>query len=219
MSLKQSYDKTAIKQRAAHLYQTQGRMKAARYLASTLFYGITDGDKPYIGHLTRVTNNITNARIKPVGYLHDLLEMIPGWTMQDVRDIGFDDYDIAGLDAVTKRKGELYFDFIERSSMSQQGVDIKLADLIDNSNFLRIPKRNLNKKEDIEQKRKYFIAYHYLKDVQDGVIEPATPVAEWLRTQPPEMQRESWSLILKHSSAYKNRPAPAPQDPRRDLGL
>lgn len=192
-----SFNKDALKQAATTILQTQGMEDAARFLAQTLFAGRVDkGGHPYIGHLERVARGIDDSALRPAGWLHDLLEDIGGWVADDLRDIGFNDYIVDAVVAVSKAGEDApYFDEMVKVGMTPQAIRLKKSDLVDNSNYLRLP--GLPSYEDIEQKSKYYLSYHYLDDVQHGVVAPGTPFAVWMMKQPPTMH--DWNLLRKHS--------------------
>jgi len=70
----------------------------------------------------------TTART--AGYLHDVVED-GGVTVADIRERFGDDV-ARVVNAVTRRKGEVYADFIERAGRDRLGRAVKLADLQDN---------------------------------------------------------------------------------------
>jgi (p)ppGpp synthase/HD superfamily hydrolase len=68
-------------------------------------------------------------RIYIVALLHDVVE--DGYTtfkkLQKLYDL--DDEQMAALDAITRREGEKYFDYIERVKQNEMAKTVKLADL------------------------------------------------------------------------------------------
>jgi hypothetical protein len=178
----------------------QGKEKAAVFLATTLFQGMLDGsDAPYIGHLIRTGQGMRDKNRRYLGYLHDLVENIKGWTFKDLEKVGFDRRDLAALDAVTKRPGEKYFDFITRIGTNADAIDIKMSDIADNSNFLRMPAEKLHDPGWIENKQKYYLSYHYLQDIRDRKIEPGSDFGLWLRDQP--CWKKNRVLLERYSDA------------------
>ncbi len=65
-----------------------------------------------------------------VGILHDVPEKT-GWTLDNLRSEGFSDHVLEAIDAVTRRHGESYFDFVERTRTNDLGRRVKIADLND----------------------------------------------------------------------------------------
>jgi (p)ppGpp synthase/HD superfamily hydrolase len=71
-----------------------------------------------------------------VAVLHDVVEDT-SVTLEDIAEQGFGPDVIAGVDALTRRDCEDYFDYIERCSQDYIGCLVKLADLEDNSDPIR----------------------------------------------------------------------------------
>jgi (p)ppGpp synthase/HD superfamily hydrolase len=93
---------------------------------------------PYIAHPVRVALRVAAmhpaqaAYFQIVAFLHDVVEDTDV-TLEELRELGFDEIVIAAVDAVTKRPGEKYTDFILRiKSAGYIAVDVKLADIEDN---------------------------------------------------------------------------------------
>lgn len=194
----ESSDKNFIKQTAQNILELDGQLAAARFLAQTLFAGIMElGGSPYFGHLERVAAGVDNDdRAKAVAYMHDLVEDIDGWEFEDLIDIGFDDYVMEGMQAVTKDDEDPYFDEMVSVGKVPQGTKVKLSDLRDNTNILRLGR--VPNENDIERTRKYFLAWSYLTDVDNGITERGTPFTKWMQSKPPEMQ--DWGLVQKYST-------------------
>lgn len=54
-------------------------------------------------------------------------------------ELGFAESVLEALDAVTRREGESYEDFVKRAAKNPIGRNVKRADLLDNLNLSRIP--------------------------------------------------------------------------------
>jgi (p)ppGpp synthase/HD superfamily hydrolase len=65
-----------------------------------------------------------------VAVLHDVVEDAD-FSLDDIL-VRFGEHVRAGVDAVTRRAGEDYFDFARRAGMDQIGRKVKIADLRDN---------------------------------------------------------------------------------------
>ena len=94
--------------------------------------------KAYILHPLRVMQRCQphgdSAQI--VGVLHDVVE--DTWVkLEHLRALAFPDEVVSAIDAISHRKGESYFDYIERCSSNQIAALVKLADLEDNSDPVR----------------------------------------------------------------------------------
>lgn len=92
---------------------------------------------PYMLHPLRVMLRLESADARIVGVLHDVVED-SDTTLEDLRAEGFSEAVLAGLEAVTKRLGEGYMDFVRRAAADPIGRLVKVADLVDNSDLSRI---------------------------------------------------------------------------------
>ncbi len=93
---------------------------------------------PYILHPLRVMQNVVSTDEMIVAVLHDVVEDCPQWTFDRLISEGFSDVVLRGLDAVTKREGESYEDFVRRAAADPVGRAVKVADLRDNMDLTRI---------------------------------------------------------------------------------
>jgi (p)ppGpp synthase/HD superfamily hydrolase len=91
----------------------------------------TENDDPYILHPLRVMLGLNDEDERIVGVLHDVVEKT-GWTLENLRHEGFPDQIIEAVDAVTRRHGEDYFDFVQRTRSNDLGRRVKIMDLKDN---------------------------------------------------------------------------------------
>lgn len=141
----------------------------------------------YSNHWLRVAEDTFSQEKKMVGILHDVVEDSE-WTLEDLKTYGFSDRVIKGVDAVTKRDGELYFDFIERCGQSGiDAIDVKLKDLAHNSDQSRTPNITYTEKQ-MAKIRAYNISYYYLVGIKKGEVEPGTPITDFIQTVPAYMQ-------------------------------
>jgi len=86
---------------------------------------------PYILHPLRVMLMMEDEPCRIVAVMHDVAEDCEhGW--QDIDEAGFDDEILNAIDAVTRREGEAYFDYVRRAGANEIGKIVKLADLKDN---------------------------------------------------------------------------------------
>jgi (p)ppGpp synthase/HD superfamily hydrolase len=92
---------------------------------------------PYIFHPLRVMLHVQTLEEKIVAVLHDVVEDTP-WTIERLRGEGFSESVLAGIEAVSRRDGESYDQFVLRSGEHPIGRIVKIADLIDNSNTSRV---------------------------------------------------------------------------------
>lgn len=97
--------------------------------------------QPYIVHPLRLMLSVpmhdTDAQM--VALLHDVVEDTP-ITLEDLRTHGYPDTLIEALDCLTRRDDETYEQFIQRIKPNPLARRVKLADLKDNMNMVRLPK-------------------------------------------------------------------------------
>jgi (p)ppGpp synthase/HD superfamily hydrolase len=92
---------------------------------------------PYILHPLRVMLRFYSQDERITAVLHDVIEDSPV-TLDELRRSGFSEKIIGALDSLTKRDGESYEQFIERAAANPLARRVKLADLEDNLNLLRL---------------------------------------------------------------------------------
>ena len=106
---------------------------------------IDKAEAPYILHPLRVMMRMDSTREMIVAVMHDVVEDNEQWTLQRLKDEGFGQEIIDAIDALTKKNTETYMEFIRRVSQNAIGRKVKLADLEDNMNVMRIS--NLKEKD------------------------------------------------------------------------
>lgn len=87
---------------------------------------------PYILHPLRVMLAAREGDERVVAVLHDVVED-SDWTIERLKAEGLTEVQAAALDAVTRREGEDYFDFVDRAGRDPLGRAVKILDLRDNS--------------------------------------------------------------------------------------
>lgn len=180
--------------------QGEPEINLALLIAANALHGQTRRDgTDYDPHYLRVAFRNTSSRDKQViGILHDVVED-SDWTLQDLRDIGFSQRVVNGVDSVTKRPGERYFDFVRRCSNNPDGIDIKLSDLKDNMDVSQSIEPLTPKQ--IEKLNIYIISYQYLVAIKKGEIAPGSPVADFAARFP--ARGYSADLIERHSGGFQ----------------
>ncbi len=121
---------------------------------------IDKAGKAYVLHPMRVAMSCATDAERIVAMLHDTIEdtdITPTYLLSE----GFPQYLVEAILSVTKREGETYDDFIKRCALNPIGRQVKLRDLEDNMNILR-----LNEVDDDTAHRltKYIRAHRYLTD-------------------------------------------------------
>lgn len=120
--------------------------------------------EPYINHLIAVANmvrqNTTDLRIVAVAYLHDILEDTN--IKEEDLLMDFPEDVVTAVKAITKEKGEPYFDYLERVKANEWATVVKIADLTHNSNISRIERKLTSR--DLKRLEKYKKAVNFLTD-------------------------------------------------------
>ena len=126
-------------------------IEAARALAAKAHEGQTDkAGLPYITHPRRVAERCASPEAKVVGWLHDTVEDT-ALTVQDIA-AQFGPETAAAVDALSRRDGEAWADHIERVAADPMARQVKICDLIDNSNLQRIPQVTM---KDVDRQARY----------------------------------------------------------------
>ncbi len=112
------------------------------------------GGKPYIEHLLFVANKMETEEEKIVALLHDIVEDIEGITLDTLRQMGYSEKIVKAVDAMTKRKGEDYEDYLKRVKQNPIARKVKLADIEHNMDLSRIENPTEKDYERIEKKYK-----------------------------------------------------------------
>lgn len=97
------------------------------------------GGAPYILHPMRVMMRMETISGKIIALFHDIVEDTH-ISIEDLRNEGFSDAVLDGVDCITKRNNEKYSDYIERVIGNPLSAECKLEDMRDNSNIYRILK-------------------------------------------------------------------------------
>lgn len=106
---------------------------------------------PYILHPLRVMSRVQTTEQKIVAMLHDVVEDTP-WTLNALRAEGFSEPVVRAVDCLTRREGEDYFDFVQRSKSDPIARVVKLADLEDNMDVNRLTQVT---DQDVERLNRY----------------------------------------------------------------
>ena len=120
--------------------------------------------EPYILHPLRIMFNVSGELERTVAVLHDVVEDSE-WTLEGLREEGFSDAVVAGVEALTRREGESYMEFVRRAAGHPVGRVVKRADLVDNMDLSRIPEPT---EKDRERLRRYERALELLGDRSRG---------------------------------------------------
>lgn len=122
---------TAIGNTMNSLSHDQMFMRAVR-IATNAHRGQTCKDgRPYIEHCERVAMRVEPA-LRPIAYLHDVIEKSEGWTLERLRLDAFPEEIIGAVDALTKRASEEDEALVRRAAANPLALPVKKADLEDN---------------------------------------------------------------------------------------
>ena len=102
---------------------------AARALATKAHEGKTDkAGLPYITHPERVVSRMENPEAQVIGWLHDTVEDTP-ITLRDI-EATFGPETAAAVDAISRRDGEPWSDYLERVAANPMARQVKISDLM-----------------------------------------------------------------------------------------
>lgn len=115
---------------------------------------------PYINHPVRVERRCTRQEDRLVALLHDTIED-GDIASEYLLLVGFSQEVVDAVLSVSRKRGEDYFEFIQRCKANPIGRRVKICDLEDNMDITRL--NDLTEK-DIERLKKYHKAYKILNE-------------------------------------------------------
>ena len=113
----------------------------------------------YFQHPMRVAMRCATDDEKIVALLHDIIEDTDA-TPEYLIEEGFPDYIVDAILSVTKREGENYEDFVARAKRNPIGRMVKIHDLEDNLDVMRLDEVSAKM---AERFTKYLKALRFLK--------------------------------------------------------
>ena len=134
------------------------REKAMQIAEKVHRYQVDKGGKAYIGHPIRVEGMCVRQEDRLVALLHDTVED-GNIASEYLLMVGFPPEIVDAILSVSRKRGEDYFDFIQRCKTNPIGRRVKIADLKDNMDITRL---NELTEKDIERLKKYHKAYKIL---------------------------------------------------------
>ncbi len=139
---------------------TQEQVERARAIAAARHAGQVDkAGAPYIGHPERVAGRLSAPEEQVVGWLHDTVEDT-GLSLAGV-EAEFGEEIARAVDAVSRRPGEEWEAYLARVKQNPIARQVKISDLIDNSNLSRLP---VVTARDVERQGKYNRALRFLME-------------------------------------------------------
>ena len=112
-------------------------MRASRFAAKAHEGAVDEAGAPYIEHPKAVAARVEGDEAKAVAWLHDVLEDTT-YTADDLRAAGISEDVIEGVEAMTRRPGEAYLDFVRRAKENPLARQVKLADVLHNMDLTRL---------------------------------------------------------------------------------
>lgn len=126
------------------------------------------GGKPYILHPIRVMENLKtdDMELQSIAILHDVVEDTDV-TFDDLIKEGFSKRVVSALKLLTHKQEDSYEDYIGKICTSLDAIEVKLADITDNSLITRL--KGINEK-DFKRMQKYMIAYTCLQEAKRKIV-------------------------------------------------
>jgi len=180
-----------------------------------------DLDVPLWDHIMKVIRRVeTNytGRVSPedlihlriLTLLHEILELKddnrrPIWTINNLRDLGFSEPILNDVEALAKRPGELYLDYIQRVAQHPFALMVKLCDLEENMSASRGLHNPVGAEEVIQLKKTvlYPMSYDYLLAVNNGRIDPRTVSVLQFAVQS-RATNQDIDVLLRHTTQKQN---------------
>jgi (p)ppGpp synthase/HD superfamily hydrolase len=106
----------------------------------------------YVLHPLRVMLRLSSAEARIAAVLHDVAEDTCV-TLDVLREEGFDEQVLAAIGSLTKREDDDYEAFIERVAQNSLARQVKIEDLKDNMDLLRLGREPTD--HDVERNVKY----------------------------------------------------------------
>lgn len=114
---------------------------------------------PYILHPLRIMFNVAGDYARIVALLHDVVEDSET-KIEDLREAGFSEEILDAVDAITHRQKESYEQYFRRLRNNRLAREVKLADLRDNMDILRLAAVD---ESAVRRLKRY---HHYYHDLQ-----------------------------------------------------
>lgn len=121
---------------------------------------IDKGGQPYILHPLRLMARMSNDDARVVAILHDVIEDST-ITADDLLQRGIPEHLVITIQCLSRKIGESYEAFIERIALNPLARLVKMADIEDNLDVLRLVKLSPS---DLERVKKYHAAWYYLRE-------------------------------------------------------
>ena len=144
---------------------TKLTIKAMEVAFSAHFGQKDKAGAPYIFHPFHIAENMPDEDTTVIALLHDVIEDTD-LTTSDLRKFGFTPLQVEAVVAMSRKKDEQYFDYIQRVKANNYARIVKLADLkhnSDKSRLLTLPQEEQDKMNKLIDER-YKKAIKMLKE-------------------------------------------------------
>ena len=131
-----NYEKGSPMDRAMQFFKAP---QEAKDYATQIHEGQMYGEQPYMTHVEDVASGFDDPHLQRIAYLHDTVEDSETG-IGEIHERFGEDVGHA-VDALTRRQGEQYFDYINRVKEHPEATQVKLADL--HSNLKNNPNESL----------------------------------------------------------------------------
>ncbi|MCI8949726.1 MAG: GTP pyrophosphokinase [Lachnospiraceae bacterium] len=122
--------------------------------------------RPYVEHALRVMEKMDTEEEKIVAVLHDVLEDSE-LSMGDLKLYGFSKTVLEAVEQLTKRKDMTYYEYIEDISCSELASKVKVAEVDDNKDVVRVNKMSF-KTYSLEERAQKTIKLLHHEPVETG---------------------------------------------------
>jgi hypothetical protein len=137
-------------------------------LAATAHRGQVDkSGEPYILHPLRVMQAVPAGDARLVAVLHDVVEDTPV-ELDELRRLGYSEAVVDAIDAISRRQGEAYFDFVRRAVDNPLARLVEREDIADNSKPERLRFMGAGAKSMLERYRKAMQIVEEAERVKSG---------------------------------------------------
>ncbi len=142
--------------------ETWDALERAIAMAVNAHHGQRDkAGHPYILHLLRVMEAVSDPIEKQAAVLHDYIEDVSG-SVEALRHNGISELAIQAIIRLTRVEPCTYCDYIVALATDPVATQVKLADLEDNYRIGRVAYRAEYRDEDAKRIQKYALSYQFL---------------------------------------------------------
>lgn len=95
--------------------------------------------QPMVAHALRMMDRVDTEEEKMIAVLHDVVEE-GGCSFHELKEAGFGQTVLEGVDVLTRRPNMKYFDYIDDISTNPMAARVKLAEVAENKDQDRVNK-------------------------------------------------------------------------------